>query len=160
MTKLVLALRELHRSELRLARALDAMAARHHSDHEIFHTATDLAQWSREHVALIAQTGEKYGLSMRAHPRTTAWSASAQKWVSDRMGRRPEPSLLLLADLRRAHRLAAGVSLDWELLAQGAQGAKDADLLKVTQRCHPQALRQMRWANALLKQLSPQVLAT
>lgn len=26
---------------------------------------------------------------------------------------------MLLADLRRIHRLSAGVSLDWELLAQG-----------------------------------------
>lgn len=160
MAKLGLALRELHRSELRLARALDALAARHHSDHEIVHTATDLAQWSREHIALIAKTGEDYGVSLRAHPRTAALSASAQAWVSDRLGRRPEPALVLLADLRRIHRLAAGVSLDWELLGQGAQGAKDAELLEVTKRCHPQALRQMRWANAMLKQLSPQALAT
>jgi hypothetical protein len=67
---------------------------------------------------------------------------------------------LLLADLRRAHRLAAGVSLDWELVAQGAQAAKDEELLDLAGRCHPQALRQMRWANAMLKELSPQTLAT
>lgn len=159
MNKPVLALRELHRSELKLARALDAVAVRHHSDHEIFHTASDLAQWSREHLALIAKIGESYGINLRRHPRTAALTASAQEWVSDRLGRRPEPALVLLADLRRVHRLAAGVSLDWELLAQGAQGAKDSELLEVTERCHPQALRQMRWANAMLKQLSPQALA-
>lgn len=159
MTKLVLALRELHRSELKLARALDAIGARHHSDHEIFHTATDLAQWSREHIALIADLGAERGAGMRAHPRTAALTASAQQWVGDRLGHRPEPALLLLADLRRLHRLAAGVSLDWELLAQGAQAAKDSELLLVTERCHPQSLRQMRWANAMLKQLSPQALA-
>jgi hypothetical protein len=76
------------------------------------------------------------------------------------MGRRPEPALLLLADLRRLHRLAAGVSLDWELLAQGAQGAKDTDLIDLSQRCHPQALRQMRWANAMLKELAAQALTS
>jgi hypothetical protein len=56
-------------------------------------------------------------------------------------------------------RVAAGVSLDWELLGQGAQ-AKDSELLALTKQCHPQSLRQMRWANAMLKVLSPQVLAS
>jgi hypothetical protein len=158
--KLGLALRELHRSEVRLARSLDAIATRHHNDHGIYHVALDLAQWSREHVALIADIGEKYGVRLRSHPRMTALGESAQEWISDRLGRRPEPALLLLVDLRRLHRSAAGVSVDWELLAQGAQAAKDDDLLAVTQRCHPQTLRQMRWANAMLKELSPQVLAT
>jgi hypothetical protein len=157
--KLGLALRELHRSEVRLARTLDAIAARHHNDHGIYHVALDLALWSREHVALIADIGKKYGVRLRRNPRMTAIGESAQEWISDRLGRRPEPALLLLADLRRLHRLAAGASVDWELLAQGAQAAKDDDLLALTQRCHPQALRQMRWANAMLKELSPQALA-
>ena len=70
------------------------------------------------------------------------------------MGRRPEPALLLLADLRRPHRRAAGVSLDWELLAQ------DVDLIDLSQRCDPQSLRQMRWDNAMLKELSAQALTS
>jgi hypothetical protein len=56
--------------------------------------------------------------------------------------------------------MAAGVSLDWELLAQGAQAAKDDALLTMTSHRHPQTLRQMRWANAMLKELSPQTLTT
>ena len=157
--KLGLALRELHRSEVRLARTLDAIASRHHNDHGIHHVALDLATWSREHIELIAQAGERYGVKLRRRPRITAITESAQAWMSDRLGRRPESGLLLLADLRRLHRLAAGVSLDWELLAQGAQGVKDVDLLRLSERCHPQSLRQMRWANAMLKELSPQALA-
>jgi hypothetical protein len=80
--------------------------------------------------------------------------------ASELIGRRPEPGLLLLADLRHLHRVAAGISLDWELLAQGAQAAKDAELLALAKRCHPESLRQMRWANAMLKVLSPQVLVS
>ena len=75
-------------------------------------------------------------------------------------GHRPEPGLLLLADLRRLHRKAAGVSLDWELLAQGAQATKNTGLLELAERCHPETLRQLKWANAMLKTLSPQVLAS
>lgn len=157
--KLGMALRELHRSETRLARSLDAIAARHHNDHGIHHTARDLSVWSREHLDLIAGIGGRYGVRLRAHPRTRAITEPVQQWLSDRLGRRPEPSLALLVDLRKLHRLAAGVSVDWELLAQGAQAVKDDDLLDLTTRCHPQALRQMRWANAMLKELSPQALA-
>ncbi|MBF6435379.1 hypothetical protein [Nocardia cyriacigeorgica] len=34
-----------------------------------------------------------------------------------------------------------------------------SDLLELAQDCHPQTLRQLRWANAMLKVLSPQILA-
>jgi hypothetical protein len=158
MMKLPLALRELHRSELRLTRSLDAIAARHHDEHAISHVALDLSVWSSEHVGLIAEAGRRYGVRMREHPRVRTLSAPVQAWLSDRLSHRPEPGLVLLADLRRLHRQAAGVSLDWELLAQGAQALKDQDLVALTQRCHPQSLRQMRWANAMLKELSPQIL--
>lgn len=70
-----------------------------------------------------------------------------------------DPPALLCVDPRPMHRDAAGVSLDWELLAQGAQATKDDELLELTKRCHPQTLRQMRWANAMLKELSPQALS-
>jgi hypothetical protein len=45
-----------------------------------------------------------------------------------------------------------------ELLGQGAQALKDDKLLELTSRCHPQTLRQMRWANAVLKERTPQAL--
>ena len=72
------------------------------------------------------------------------------------VGRWPEPALLLLGPVSASsHR--GRVSLDWELPAQGAQ---DVELITLAQECHPQTLRQMRWANAMLKTLSPQFLAS
>jgi hypothetical protein len=71
-----------------------------------------------------------------------------------------ERTLLLLADLRHVHRKVAGVSLDWELLAQAAQAMKKQPLVQLAADCHPQTLRQMRWANAHLKVTSPQVIAS
>jgi hypothetical protein len=35
---------------------------------------------------------------------------------------------------------------------------REHELLGLASRCHPETLRQMRWANAMLKELSPQVL--
>jgi hypothetical protein len=55
---------------------------------------------------------------------------------------------------------ASGVSVDWELVAQAAQGVKDRDLLAVTERCHPQTLRQSKWANSQLKEKATQILVS
>jgi hypothetical protein len=153
-------IRQLHRSERGLARNLHAIAARHHADSDIHHVALDLARWSQNHLEALSEHGARHGLHLSASPRTHVLAASMQSRLSDALRRRPEPALSLLADLRRVHRLAAGVSLDWELLGLGAQAAKDRDLSDLTSRCHPQTLRQMRWANAMLKELSPQVLTS
>jgi hypothetical protein len=163
MSKLPLALRELHRSETRLARDLLAVSDRHRADQEIHHVARDLARWSQTHVRCIAEAGRDYGTKLRPQPR---WSTNPLSTLVQRaatvtaLRRRPEPGLLLLADLRHLHRTAAGVSLDWELLAQAAQAMREQPLLDLAQPCHPKTLRQMRWANAHLKIASPQVLAS
>jgi hypothetical protein len=159
MSKLALPIVQLHRSERHLAHALRAVAARHHSEQDICHIARDLARWCDEHVEALSDHGKRYRLRLSRGPRRVHVRGWIQEKLSDALRTRPEPALLLLADLRRVHRIAAGVSLDWELLAQGAQATKDADLLALTQQCHPQALRQMRWANAMLKELAPQALA-
>lgn len=159
--KLGLAMRELHRSENSLRHDLLRVADRHHADHEIHHVARDVARWSEIHVEELAQEGRRYGLHLgRGRPGYLELLGDVRQRVSDLTGRRPEPGLLLLADLRRLHRKAAGVSVDWEMLAQAAQAAKDEELLALAKRSHPQTLRQLRWANAMLKVISPQVLAT
>lgn len=123
--KLGLAIRELHRSERKLALDLTSLASRHKTDHEIHHTASDLAVWSQDHVRELAQVGHAYGLDLKDEPRTEARTGPMQEKLSELLGRRPEPALILLMDLRHLHRVAAGVSLDWELLAQGAQATRD-----------------------------------
>ena len=76
------------------------------------------------------------------------------------VGHRPEPGLLLLRDLRNLHLAATENSLLWEMLAQAAQATNDDKLLALASACHPQTLRQMRWTNAMIKTLSPQILSS
>ncbi|SFW85874.1 hypothetical protein [Amycolatopsis australiensis] len=158
--KLDLVLRELHRAETAMAKDLLHTADRHHAEHEIHHLARDLAAWSVVHVREIARAGRAHGLDLGEDVPGPGPLAPLRTALADLAGRRPEPGVLLLADLRRLHRRAAGVSLDWELLAQGAQAAKDTELLELASRCHPQTLRQLKWANAMLKVLSPQILTS
>jgi hypothetical protein len=86
--------------------------------------------------------------------------AAIRQKSAELVGRHHDPALLLLKDLREIHRKAAGVSLDWEILAQTAQALKDDELLALSKTCHPQTLRQLRWANAMLKAHSAQIMVT
>lgn len=155
------AIEELHRSENDLAGALLALSDQQKTDHEIFYVARDIARWSQEHVRELARVGRDYGLDLDPEPEdeSTLLARMKQKGA-ELVGRHHEPSLLLLADLRHVHRTAAGVSLDWEVLAQTAQAMRDSELLGVAEDCHPQTLRQMRWANAKVKETSAQVMVT
>ena len=158
--KLGLIIEELHRSETDLADELMHLSDRHRTDHEIFHVGRDLAGWSCEHVGELARAGCQFGLHLddEVDEGSGVLSSLRQK-SADLLGRHHDAGLVLLADLRRGYRKASGVSLDWEILAQTAQAAKDRDLLAMAERCHPQTLRQARWLNAMLKESSAQILA-
>jgi hypothetical protein len=159
--KLGLIIEELHRSETDLAEELLHLSDRHRADHEIFHVGRDLAAWSQEHVAELAGAGQEFGLDLDGPPGDATGPLGALRRKSaEVLGRRHDAGLTLLADLRRLYRKASGVSLDWEILAQSAQAAKNRELLALAQRCHPQTLRQTRWLNAMLKESSAQVLVS
>ena len=159
--KLDLAIEELHRSENHLTAVLTSMSDKHKADHEVFYVCRDMAGWSRKHVAELARVGRDFDLDLDSEASEDPGVLAAVKQrASELTGRRSVPGLLLLADLRHLYREAAGTSVDWELLAQGSQGAKEQGLLDVAERCHPQTLRVARWANSHLKVTSPQVLAS
>lgn len=159
--KLGMAIEELHRSENHLAGALLAMSDRHKADHEVFHVARDLARWSQDHVRALAEAGSDFGVELDPQPEgDPGILEKVRQSASDLLGRSSLPGVLLLADLRHIYREASGTSLDWELLAQGAQGARKRDLLELAERCHPQTLRQVRWANGKLKESATQVLVS
>jgi hypothetical protein len=161
--KIGLALRELHRAENELAEKLLHTSDRHKADHEVFYLAKDLARWSQDHVTALAQAGERYGVDLNPEPRgETGLMGKARDKLSEAVGREPQASLLplLLLDLREVYMRAAGVSSDWELIGQAAQTVQDQELLELSKKCHPENLRQMRWANARLKEAAPQILAS
>ncbi|MEV7796725.1 hypothetical protein AB0O68_32895 [Streptomyces sp. NPDC087512] len=162
MNGITVTLRALHHGEKRLAGELLAVADRHRTDHEVHHVATDLAHWSREHVRELARAGHEHGLDLDDSSGTTLSGllSGVRRTAAEAVGRRPEPGLLLLRDLRELHLDATANSLHWEMLAQVAQATKNEALLDLVSRCHPQTLRQMRWTNTMVKVLSPQILSS
>lgn len=159
--KIGLALRELHRSETDLAHDLLQIAERHKADHEIFHVARDLAEWSRRHVHDTARIATDYGENLDpAVPSERTLITTLREKGGQLLGRDADAGLLLLQDLRHILMQATGVSADWEMVAQAAQGVKHHDLLALAERCHPDTLRQARWANAMIKESSTQILVS
>jgi hypothetical protein len=159
--KIDLALEELHHSENDLAGQLLMLSDRHKADHEVFHVARDLAVWSQDHVRLIAGIGTKYGLDLDPEPAgDPSLVQKLRQEMADRLGRRSAPALLLLRDLRSVYMDASGVSVDWELIGQAAQGVRDRELLDVVARCHPDTVRQSKWANAQIKEKATQILVS
>jgi hypothetical protein len=157
--KVALAVADLHGGESDLARLLLDVADRHRVEHEVFHVARTLAGWSQEHVGGLAEAAARRGMQLDpGGPSANRLLAPLRRRGAELMGRFHDPGLVLLADLRQVHRLAAAVSLDWEVLAQTGQAVQDEELLGLATASHPQTLRQMRWANAKLKELSPQVM--
>lgn len=157
--KVGLMLRELHGSENALARELLKASDRHAVDHDVYYLGRDLAGWSLAHVRAIARIALAYGERLDPEPAGEPGPvARARDEVSELLGRSATPGLLLLRDVRGIYVAASGVSVDWELLGQAAQGLKDRDLLAVVQQCHPETVRQVRWANSKLKESATQVL--
>ncbi|MGC0380643.1 hypothetical protein RKD33_000860 [Streptomyces sp. SAI-129] len=83
--------------------------------------------------------------------------ATLREKAAEAVVNRPEPGLLLLRDL---HVAAAENSLHWEMLAQAAQASRDGGLPALASSCHLRTLRQMRWTNTMIKNLSPQLLTS
>ncbi|MEU0786937.1 hypothetical protein ABZ341_35890 [Streptomyces sp. NPDC006173] len=162
MNGIALTLRALHHGERRFARELTTMAERHRADHEVHHVACDLAGWSLDHVRRLVDAGRAYGEILGDAPES-AWPGpppSNSGTAAMTSEQPPAPSLLLLHDLRALHLYATEISLYWEMLAQVAHAVKVEELLTLASKCHPQTLRQMRWTNTLIKDMSPQILTS
>lgn len=156
-----LALEELHHHENALGASLRRLSDRHKADHEVHHVARDIAGWSDQHLRELARIGEEFGLELDSEPSLPhEILARARRKGSELAGRFHEPGLLLLWDLREVHRAAAGVKLDWEVLAQTAQAMKHPELIELCEQSQPQTERQQKWAEAQLKVMSPQIMAT
>lgn len=155
------ALKQVHRAENETHRHLLRMADTHAAEHEIHHVALDIAAWSGENVQLLAAAARDNEIDLdegAAAPGRLAQTARAV--TSALSGRSAETGILLLHDLRDLFLHASDASVHWEMLAQIAQAKRNEELLRLAERCHPQTLRQIRWANTMLKTLTPQILSS
>ncbi|WP_406099380.1 hypothetical protein [Streptomyces sp. NBC_01013] len=157
MTGTDLVLAALARGERGLAEALEDVADRHRAEHEVHFVAKDLARWSRDHVRRLSEAADE----RRASPADTAqvlWTGEQFSPPADTGGPAGGQGLTLLRDLQALYLCAVANSLCWEMLAHAAQATGSERLLSLASACHPETLRQMKWTDTMLKNLSPQLL--
>jgi hypothetical protein len=161
--KIGIALQEAHAAERALAGELLRIGERHKAEHDVHHLTRTLCAWADRNVRRLAADGERYGLDLAADAvekeQDGGLLARVREKGSDLTGRRPEPGLLLLRDLRDLHLAAARASVAWTVLGQGAQAVRDTELLETVTASHPETIRTLKWTVQKLKDASPQVLA-
>lgn len=187
--KIGLAIQQVRSAEKDLADELHRVSERHKTDHEVYYVTKKLEKMSRSHVEELVRYDDRYrvsaapgggqqgGQSGQSGLLGSLWEKGSdlletareegsglldpvREKGSELVGQRPESGLLLLRDLRKLSILASEVSVNWVILGQGAQAVKDGELLGTVKECHAQNLRQMKWANTMIKHIAPQVLTS
>ncbi len=136
-------------SERTLADSFRAVAEGHAAEADVFHTCHLLAQWSDEHRERLAPVVERYGEERVEEPERLHATGLAEV-RSGPVG--------LLRDLQDLHVLASLVQTTWTVIAQGAQGLRDRELLAVASAANAETSRQLTWLNTRMKAAAPQAL--
>jgi hypothetical protein len=131
--KLGTALASLRESELELARRLREVADRQAAEVDVHHLAKALAEQCDAHAERLAPIAERYG-----------------------DGGEDE----LLADLRELYLAAQGTLLAWTAVNQGAQAARDRELLEAAKELSAETETQMKWVLTKTKEAAPQALTS
>lgn len=137
-------------SEKTLADALRTVSDGHARAADVFHTAHLLARWSDAHREALSPLIERYGESDGVDEPERLHAAGLAETRQGEIG--------LLRDLQDLHVLATLVQTTWTVIAQGAQGLRDQQLLEVATTSNAQTSRQISWLNTRMKTTAPQAL--
>lgn len=139
-----------HRGEQTLADSLRTVGRGYAEHPDVLFTCAALAKMSDSHVARLAPLARRYGETNdleepeRLHPDGVTRTRSGQ--------------IGLLRDLQDLHVLASLVQTTWTVLAQGAQGLRDEQLLDIAHSASADTSRQLSWLNTRMKAAAPQAL--
>ena len=137
-------------SEKTLADSFRAIAEGHAHVADVFHTCQMLAGWSDDNRQALAPIVERYGEAEDVDEPERLHAAGLAEAREGEVG--------LLRDLQDLHVLATLVQTTWTVIAQGAQGLRDRELLEVAQHANDQTSRQLTWLNTRMTQAAPQAL--
>jgi hypothetical protein len=137
-------------SEKILAEAFRSVAEGHARQADVFHTCQTLAGWCDAHREALAPAVERYGEENDVD--------EPERLYADGLGETREGEIGLLRDLQDLHVLATLVQTTWTVIAQGAQGLRDPELLETARSSNAETSRQLTWLNTRMKVAAPQAL--
>jgi len=137
-------------SEKTLADSFRAVAAGHARQADVFYTCHTLAGWSDQHRRSLAPVIERYGEQDNID--------EPERLRAEGLAGTRDGEIGLLRDLQDLHLLATLVQSTWTVIAQGAQGLRDTELLQIATVSSSETSRQLTWLNTRMKQAAPQAL--
>lgn len=139
-------------SEKTLAEAFRTIAEGHAQTADVFHMCHTLASMSDGHREQLAPIAERYG------EQQSGAVEEPERLHADGLAEVRTGEIGLLRDLQDLHVLATLVQTTWTVIAQGAQGLRDRELLEVATRSNAETSRQLTWLNTRMKAAAPQAL--
>lgn len=139
----------LHRSEQELRDAFREVGDAHREEVDVFHTCHNLAEECERHVDRLERFAKRYGEEAPDEP---------ERLHSQLFGGSREGGLGLLRDLHDLYLMASECDIAWTLIGQGAQGARDEELLEVVHSSESETSTQLLWLKTRMKQAAPQAL--
>ena len=136
-------------SEQVLAESFRTVAEGHADAADVHHLCLTLAAMSEAHRSRLAPVLERYGQDDVDEP---------ERLRAEALPHAREGELGLLRDLQDLHLLATLVRSSWVVIAQGAQGLRDRELLDVAQASRAETDRQLGWLDTRMKAAAPQAL--
>ncbi len=136
-------------SEQVLADSFRTVSAGHAHVADVHHLCLTLASLCDEHRDRLAPVVERYGEQELDEP---------ERLRADALPHSREGEIGLLRDLQDLHLLTTLVKSTWLVIAQGAQGLRDHELLEIAQSSQSDTDRQLGWLNTRMKAAAPQAL--
>jgi hypothetical protein len=139
----------LHKAELDLAAALREVRDAHRDEVDVFHLCTRLAEQCDGHAERLQPFADRYGEEAPTEP---------DRLYSELFKGTREGGIGLLRDLHDLYLMATECDVAWKLVGQGAQGARDPQLLEAVRACEEETAIQLLWLQTRMKQAAPQAL--
>ena len=132
-----------------LDEACRAVAAAHAEEPDVDIDCTRYAERCADQARLLDSFLDRYPSTAGEDEGT----GSGASWRGPRDG-----PLGLLRDLHDLYLMSCDCDISWTIVAQGAQAARDLELLDVVRRCEPHVSTQTAWMRSRMQQAAPQVL--
>lgn len=142
-----------HQGEQTLAKSFRTVGHGHANVPDVFHTCETLAKMSDAHEAKMAPIAQRYADEKVGEDVEEPERLHAAGLAEGRTG-----EIGLVRDLQDLYVLATLVQTTWTVLAQGAQGLRDRELLDVANSSNAETSRQLAWLNTRMKAAAPQAL--
>jgi hypothetical protein len=161
--KLGRCIEQLHDALTDLAGEYRKVGERHAAEHDVFYACHTLAKQCEGQAEALAPHAARHAGDVPEGAddgSRESLLAGLRRTTAALVGRSPVTGLLLLRDLRQLHLAIEEAAMLWLVVGQGAQAARDRELLVVVERAREEMTAQLLWVTTRIKETAPQVLVS